>query len=149
MPICINRKPGQAIVAGDVRIEVSETHRSYVVLRIHAPRGVPVLRAELGEPRPRTGNPSPVVAASAPAAGAVCEPPPSAGAGGAAGTQGGPPRRRVPSPPPSAKDAKTRPHRPFVGREREEDRERPERDPTGGDTGPGDSSRAPPNRRRS
>jgi hypothetical protein len=37
---------------------------------------------------PRTGNPSRVVAASAPAAGAVCEAPRPRGAG-AAGTQGG------------------------------------------------------------
>ncbi len=131
MALCFNRYAGQSIVIGAVQIDVVETHRSYVKLRVHAPEGTTILRAELaatlpapapdgsnalaqtqgknlGEfftppasapSEPRTENPSRVVAASAPAAGAVCEPPPSSGRGGAAGTQGGAPRRRVVPPP--------------------------------------------------
>ena len=118
MPLCFNRYEGQSIVIGDVQIDVVETHRSYVKLRVHAPDGVTILRGKLAATmpapapaapsEPRTGNPSRVVAASAPAAGAVCEPPPAAGGGGAEGTQGGPPRRRVLSPPPPLKRPKQR-----------------------------------------
>jgi sRNA-binding carbon storage regulator CsrA len=112
MAICFNRYPGQTLVVGDVQIDVVETHRSYCKLRVHAPDGLLILRGELAATlpapppappptEPRTGNPSRVAAASAPAAGAVCEAPPAAGGAGAEGTQGGaPPRRRVLSPPP-------------------------------------------------
>jgi carbon storage regulator CsrA len=50
--LVLNRKPGQAIELGeDIVIEVVETHRSWVSLRITAPPAMPILRREL-KPKP-------------------------------------------------------------------------------------------------
>ena len=63
MALCINRKPGQAIVIGEVTIEVAATHRSWVRLRIHAPPDTTIRRAETtdesadaSEPKPGQGT---------------------------------------------------------------------------------------------
>lgn len=47
MALCFNRKPGQSIIIGDVTIDVVETHRTWVRLRVHAPIATTILRAEL------------------------------------------------------------------------------------------------------
>lgn len=56
--LVLNRKKGQAIAIGDVRVVVMEIHRSTVKLAIDAPRGVLVLRDEAvdREAKPKEGT---------------------------------------------------------------------------------------------